>query len=64
MTNLLDTFIRYDNRTKDYAIYAAGQIVAYAPSYGEAEAIRTRLLAERRDEGQYASATDLDGGAA
>lgn len=63
MTTLLDSEIKYSRITRDYDILIAGQIVASAANYSDAEAIRTRLLAERRDEGMYASATELDGGA-
>lgn len=57
MTTLLDSEIKYSRITKDYDILIAGQIVASAGNYSDAEEIRTRLLAERRTE------TELDGGA-
>lgn len=62
-TTLLDSEIRYSPDTQDYDILICGQCVASAHNYSLAEAKRTRLLAERRDEGMYASAAELDGGA-
>lgn len=60
-TQLLDSEIVYCRASRDYDILIAGVICASAATYGQAEAIRTRLLAERRDEGHYATATALDG---
>lgn len=63
-TQLLDSEIRYSRETQDYDILICDQVVASAPNYRDAEQVRTRLLAERRAEGLYATATELDGGAA
>ncbi len=60
-TALLDTEIVYSRLDKCYDIFVANTLVASAPTYGEAEAKRTQLLADRRAEGLYASATELDG---
>lgn len=59
-TAILDSEIVYRRETRDYDILICGQIVAGAANFFEAEAIRTRLLTERRDEGAYATATELD----
>jgi hypothetical protein len=61
-TALLDTEIKYNRANHDYDILIAGIAVASAPDYRKAEAKRTQLLAERRDEGLYASASELDDG--
>lgn len=63
MTTLLDSEIKYSRITKDYDILICGQIAASAPNYSAAEAIRTQLLSERMDDGLYATASELDGGA-
>jgi hypothetical protein len=63
MTTLLDSEIKYSRDTKDYDILICGQYVGSASTYSQAETIRTHALAERRDEGLYATATELDGGA-
>lgn len=47
MTTLLDTEIRYDRKTRDYAVYVAGELVGYGRTYSEAEQIRTAALATR-----------------
>lgn len=62
-TAILDSEIVYCRATRDYDILICGQIVASAANFFEAEAIRTRVLAERRDEGHYATAHELDGDA-
>lgn len=62
-TALLDSEIVYDRITRDYAILIAGVPCGFGRTYSEAEGIRTQLLAERRDEGAYATAGELDGGA-
>lgn len=46
-TIILDSEIKYDRTTKDYAIYIAGELVGYGANYSEAEQIRTAALAER-----------------
>lgn len=48
MTTLLDTEIKYDRTTKDYAVYIAGQIVGYGKNYREAEEIRTAEIVAQR----------------
>lgn len=47
MTTLLDSEIKYDRITKDYAVYIAGELIGYGANYSEAEQIRTAALAER-----------------
>ena len=61
-TALLDSEIVYSRLDKCYDLFVAGVLVACAPTYGGAEAKRTHILAERRDEGLYATASDPDGG--
>jgi hypothetical protein len=46
MTTLLDSEIKYDRITKDYAIYIGGELIGYGSTYSEAEQIRTEALAE------------------
>lgn len=38
--------IMYCRKTRDFAIYLDGQLVGYAPSYLEAEAVLDQLLLE------------------
>lgn len=64
MSNIiLDSEIRYSRETRDYEILIAGQCIGFADTLPYAERIRTRALSERRDEGLYATASELDGGA-
>lgn len=44
MTILLDSEIKYDRITKDYAVYVAGELVGYGANYAEAEQLRTAEL--------------------
>lgn len=60
-TQLLDTEIRYSRATRDYDILVDGIAVASAANYHDAEAIRTKLIADRRVEGLYATVSELDG---
>jgi hypothetical protein len=60
-TAILDTEIVYDKTTHDYAVTVCGVIVGFGRNYSEAEAVRTRVLAERRADGYYHTATLLDG---
>jgi hypothetical protein len=46
-TTVADSEIKYDRTTKDYAIYVAGELIAYAPNYRDAEQVRTQALAAR-----------------
>ncbi len=48
MTTLLNTEIKRDRTTKDYAIYIDKEIIGYGKDYQEAEQIRTAELAKRR----------------
>ena len=42
-----DSFIRYDARSKDYAVYASAEIIGYSKTFHDAEQLRTAYLAER-----------------
>lgn len=46
MTTLLDSEIKYDRTTKDYAVYISGELIGYGRNYSEAEQIRTEALSE------------------
>jgi len=48
MTTLLDTEIKYDRTTRDYAVKVNGEIVGYGKDYKEAEQIRTAELGKRK----------------
>jgi hypothetical protein len=48
MTTLLNTEIKRDRITKDYAVYVDGEIIGYGKDYQEAEQIRTEELSKRR----------------
>lgn len=46
-TTVLDSEIRYDCATRDYAIIVGGETIGYGRNYAEAEQIRTQALAKR-----------------
>lgn len=60
-TQLLDTEIVYCRETRDYAVTVCGVIVGFGRNFADAEAIRTRVLAERQQDGYYHTAELLDG---
>lgn len=50
MTTLLDSEIKYDKITRDYAVFICGQLVGYGANYAQAEQIRTaKLIAHYED---------------
>lgn len=46
MTTLLDSEIKYDRETRDYAVYIGGELIGYGRNYHDAEQIRTQALWE------------------
>ena len=52
----------YDRETRDYAMYLDGELVGFARTYHEAEITLDQLVFELMADGQFATATELDGG--
>lgn len=49
MTTLLNTEIKFDRITKDYAVYADGIIIGYGKDYRDAEQVRSEFLSANRN---------------
>lgn len=55
--------ITYDRLTKDFKMELNGEFVGYAPNFHSAEVELNRVAYEMLTHGDFATATDLDGGA-
>jgi hypothetical protein len=49
MTTLLNTEIKRDRITKDYAVYVDGELIGYGKDYKEAEQVRSEFLSVNRN---------------
>lgn len=61
-TTELRKSIQYDRITKDYAMRYEGELIGYAPTYGQAETILNQYVYELLTHGGCETATALDGG--
>jgi hypothetical protein len=57
-----DKNIAYDRQTRDYRMELDGRLIGFARSYHEAEAQLDQVVYEMLTHGDFASATELDGG--
>jgi len=54
--------IQYDRETKDYACYLDGEYIGHRANYSDAETTLNGLIYDKQAHGDYATATQLDGG--
>lgn len=54
--------IQYDRETRDYAMYLDGLLVGFARTHHEAEVTLNQTVFEMMNHGNFAPATELDGG--
>jgi hypothetical protein len=56
--------IRYDRKSRDYAMYLDGELIGFARTHHEAEVTLDQVAFDRLTHGDCATATELDGGGA